>query len=280
MNFQSNVSTKKQVFLFFGFTYLFSWLMFLISGSLNSTPFKLIAIWGPTIISFLLTYYFYGKKGVSHLFGRLKRVKNIKWYYWLALILLPATIHFVGRSIWQLYYYNEIVTYVIPLEYWARAIIPSFIIAGFGEEFGWRGFALPRLQKNFSPMIATLILAVFHLFWHLPAYWLGGGIHTVPGIYVLGFVFPWTVIFVWLYNKSNGSILFAVGFHAISNASLSIVGFMPSELVIPITPDLLTRTSLPAELSGPYLSVVGVYCIAAILVLRFGNFNKVNTDLP
>lgn len=276
----NQTSTKKQVYIFFVATYLFSWLLFFIGHNLDILPIILLGIWGPTIISIVLTSLFFGKDGLKQFLARFKRVKNIKWYYWLCLIFLPAIIHSLGKIVWQLYYFGEVVQLVSPMKYWVQPIIGSFIIAGLGEELGWRGFALPRLQKNYSPKVATLILAIFHLFWHLPTYWLGQGIHNVPAIYVLGFVFPWTVIFVWLYNKSNGSLIFAVSFHAISNASLSIVSFMPSERVIPITTDLITQTSLQAELSGPYLSVVFIYIIAALLVLKFGSFNKVNTDLP
>ena len=149
-----------------------------------------------------------------------------------------------------------------------------------GEELGWRGFALPRLQRNLSPIQASFILAVAHLLWHLPTYWLGQGMHNVPFIYVLAFVLPWTFIFNWLYNKSGGSLIFAVGFHAISNASLNIVRFMPSDSQVPITPKLLTQWSLPTELSGPYLMVCVVYIIVAILVVFKGKFSKVNIDIP
>lgn len=74
--------------------------------------------------------------------------------------------------------------------------------------------------------------------------------HNVPFIYVVAFVFPWTYVFNWLYNKSGGSLVFAVGFHAISNASLSIVSFMPWESEFPLTPKLLTDWSFPIELGG------------------------------
>ncbi|MCE7992324.1 MAG: CPBP family intramembrane metalloprotease [Roseivirga sp.] len=272
-------STKRQVFLFFLATYVFSWSMFALGSALDVTPILLIGIWGPSLMSLFFTYRFYGKQGLRSFFGRFKRA-NVRWYWWLALILLPAAIHLGGRSLWQLYYEGEVNPFYLPLQYWAGSIIPSFLIAGFGEEMGWRGFALPRLQQHYSATKSALILGLFHTMWHLPTYWLGQGIHNVPGIYVLLFVLPWTFIFCWLYNRSGGSLIFAVSFHAISNASLSIIRFMPTDNEVPISPELITQTSLPSALAGPYLSVIAVYAVVALLVWKFGKFNKVNTDVP
>jgi len=272
-------STKKQAYIFFAGTYLVSWLLFAVGGATDFLPVILLGVWTPSLMAIALTFHFHGKEGFRQFIGRFKRV-YIAWYWWVVLLLLPAAIHFVGRSVWQLFYNGEINPFFRNPEYWLSAIIPSFLIAGLGEELGWRGFALPRLQSHFKPVAAATILALVHLFWHLPTYWLGQGIHNVPTIFVLGFVFPWTFIFNWLYNKSSGSLIFAVSFHAISNASLSIVRFMPLDSEVPISTDLLTQFSLPAELAGPYLSVVAVYAIVAFLVVKFGRFEKVNTDLP
>lgn len=274
-----NTSLKRQTLIFFILTYVFSWLCFFIGYKTDLLPIILIGIWGPTISSIFLTSYYNGKKGFLQLLGRFTRYK-IKWYYWVLLIFLPVTIHFVGRSLWQIIYEGQLNLFYLAPEYWLSALIPSFLIAGFGEELGWRGFALPRLQSQYSPIKATFILATMHLLWHLPTYWLGQGIHNVPFIFVLAFVFPWTFIFNWLYNKSGGSLIFAIGFHAISNASLSIVRFMPLDSEVQIAPSLLTKLSIPIELAGPYLTVCALYLVVALLVIRFGGFNKVNVDFP
>jgi len=275
----TNASTNRQLVLFFTLTYAVSWILFFIGHKTQFIPVILLGVWAPTLTSIALTAYFFGKKGLSHLFGRFKRFK-IKWYWWVLLLLLPASIHFAGLSIWQLIYGGKINPSILHLSYWLGAIVPSFLIAGFGEELGWRGFALPRLQRKFSPIIASIILAVVHLLWHLPTYWLGQGIHNVPFIFVLAFIFPWTFIFNWLYNRSGGSLIFAIGFHAISNASLSIVSFMPAESKVAISPELLTQWTFPMELGGPYLMVCAVYLIVAIIIIFKGKFNQVNIDLP
>lgn len=274
-----NFSSKQQVVLFFILCYALSWCMFYIGNSLNILPLILLGVWTPTISSILLTLIFFGKKGVRQLLSRFKRVK-IQWYWYALLLLLPASIHFTGVSAWQLIYDGEINPNILDTAYWPGAIIPSFLIAGFGEELGWRGFALPRLQKNYAPVTASIILAFVHMFWHLPTYWLGQGIHNVPLVYLFAFIFAWTFIFNWLYNRSEGSLIFAVGFHAISNASLSIVSFMPGENVVPISPELITNWSFPVEFGGPYLMVCLVYILVAAVIVVKGKFKQVNTDIP
>lgn len=272
-------NTKKQLFIFFILTYALSWTLFFIGRQTDVVIIILLGVWTPSLTSLFLTGYYYKKKGLLQLLGRFKRFK-IKWYWWVLLLLLPASIHFIGRSLWQYLYIGEISPSILNVSYWLGAIIPSFLIAGFGEELGWRGFALPRLQKHYSPIMASVILALVHMCWHLPTYWLDQGIHNVPFVYVLAFVFSWTFIFNWLYNKSGGSLIFAVGFHAVSNASLSIVSFFPPESEVPISPELLTNWSFPIEYGGPYLMVCLVYFIVAVLVVTKGKFNEVNTDIP
>ena len=250
--------------------------MFAAGQQAQVLPLILVGVWGPTLMAVALTLYYHGGKGLWAMLKRFGRVRvGLQW--WFVLLFLPATVHFVGRSLWQLAYAGA-----VDIEFWfsVATVITSFLIAGLGEELGWRGFALPRLQERFSPLTASVILAGVHFFWHLPTYWLGQGIHNVPLVYALAFIVPWTIIFTWLYNRSGGSLVFAVGFHAMSNISLAVVRFMPLDSEVPISPDLVTQLSLPAALSGPYLSVVAVYWVIAIAVVWSGGLTPANTDIP
>ena len=158
----------------------------------------------------------------------------------------------------------------------AQVMLMQLLIPGLGEEFGWRGFALQRLQYIMSPLQATLVIALIHLLWHLPTYWLGQGIHNVPAIWVVLFLLPWTILFTWAYNRSGGSILVSIFFHATMGATLSYTAFLPSESAVPISPDLITMVWLPDGLMGPYLGVAVLYWILAIYILR-GGFGGLGT---
>lgn len=91
---------------------------------------------------------------------------------------------------------------------------------GLGEETGWRGFALPHLQKKHSAASATLILALFWATWHLPAFFFRD---TYVELGLLGFpmfaimmIFS-TMVFTWLYNSTQGSVFIVIIFHAVFN---------------------------------------------------------------
>ncbi|MDZ7336120.1 MAG: CPBP family intramembrane metalloprotease [candidate division KSB1 bacterium] len=86
---------------------------------------------------------------------------------------------------------------------------------GIGEETGWRGYALPRLQKNHSALSATVILWVFWALWHLSAFF-----YLYDPTIVIGFllgVLAGAIVFTWLYNSTGGSILMVTLLHGVFN---------------------------------------------------------------
>jgi membrane protease YdiL (CAAX protease family) len=95
-----------------------------------------------------------------------------------------------------------------------------FVTSGLGEELGWRGFALPQLQRTRSAMTSTLLLAIGWAGWHLPAFfylpsYTAMGPAVLPGFF-LG-VLAGAIVLTWLYNSSGGSVLAAVLWHASFN---------------------------------------------------------------
>ena len=107
---------------------------------------------------------------------------------------------------------------------------------GLGEEVGWRGFALPRLQRNRTAASAALILGVFWGLWHLPAFffrdtYIAMGLLGLP-IFLVSVSFA-SVVFTWLYNSTGGSLLMVVLFHAVFNwLSVSQAGGESSAIVM------------------------------------------------
>jgi membrane protease YdiL (CAAX protease family) len=90
---------------------------------------------------------------------------------------------------------------------------------GVGEEIGWRGFALPRLQQRHSALTATLILGVVWALWHLPSFlykdtYVAMGL--LPGFPLLLLsISAAAITFTWLYNSTRGSLLIVILFHAL-----------------------------------------------------------------
>jgi membrane protease YdiL (CAAX protease family) len=91
-----------------------------------------------------------------------------------------------------------------------------FLLGGpLQEEPGWRGFALPRLQFLYNPIIASVILGFLWQLWHIPLYFTGFYPFDAMaiGMRFIGFL-PGVIVFTWLYNRSGGNLLIAVLFHA------------------------------------------------------------------
>jgi len=151
-------------------------------------------------------------------------------YYLIAFLIIPATFWLgsvISEAFGQASFYES-----PPLYGWdgARLVVIAFITQFFygnalGEEVGWRGFALPRLQARTSPLVASLVIAIFWFAWHLPIRLIIPD--NLPYLfYGLSFI-PQSIFLTWLFNRTNGSIL-TVG---IAHVSFNVAGvylFPPS----------------------------------------------------
>ena len=121
----------------------------------------------------------------------------------------------------------------LPFKGWtlAKMVVITFLYQffffnGTGEEIGWRGFALPRLQARTSPLIAGLVLTFFWAAWHV-FFWKAGGEPVSTWRYwqeTFIRLFPATMLINWFYNHSRGSILVAGVTHAAGN---TVFAYMP-----------------------------------------------------
>ncbi|MGS0684708.1 CPBP family intramembrane glutamic endopeptidase [Nakamurella sp. GG22] len=91
------------------------------------------------------------------------------------------------------------------------------LVNGFGEETGWRGFALPQLQRRHSPLAAMSIVAVLWAGWHLPMFFVVGNFRTFGAGTVVGWflgLLAGSIVLGWLYNRSGGSVVLVAIWHA------------------------------------------------------------------
>lgn len=144
-------------------------------------------------------------------------------YYLLALVLFPA-IWLLGNVLSRtLGMQAPLSSYPVDaklLEIIALTFLYNCCYSGLAEEPGWRGFALPRLQVKFSPLVSSLILGVLWAVWHAPGRF--GGIEAkslsdtlVEWVLILLV----TIIFTWLFNRTKGSILITALIHPAMNAT-------------------------------------------------------------
>jgi membrane protease YdiL (CAAX protease family) len=97
------------------------------------------------------------------------------------------------------------------------------IMPALAEEPGWRGFALPRLQRQYGPLLGSLILGALHMVWHLPVFFITKGQMAMGPFNAGDFAYKiftslvLTVIWTWVFNNARGSIFMALVLHGAGN---------------------------------------------------------------
>jgi membrane protease YdiL (CAAX protease family) len=99
---------------------------------------------------------------------------------------------------------------------------PNLFGGPFEEEFGWRGFLLPKLTTRFGPTPAALLVALIWSSWHLPLFFVHSW-GSVPFWFYLALVSSLSVIITFGYNLTGGSIFAAILAHFTFNECSEIV---------------------------------------------------------
>lgn len=222
---------RRPLVTYFALAYLLSWAVELpLAASAQgwttwSFPYWLhyLAGYGPLLAALVTTRATEGTSGVRDLLARMVRwrVRPIWWIAALSPLFLYAVTAValrLARGTWTDVGLLGRINYLPDLGF--GALVFWMLTYGIGEETGWRGFALPRLQQGKSALSASLILAAFWIGWHLPTFlylptYVKLGLAVLPG-FALGIV-AGAIVFTWLYNSSGGSILMVALGHAALN---------------------------------------------------------------
>jgi membrane protease YdiL (CAAX protease family) len=162
--------------------------------------------------------------GVRDLLRTYRKPRGSLGYYLLALVLVPA-IWLLGNLLsralgMEVPFFRHPVVNAKLLGMAVLFFLYNFIYGGLSEEPGWRGFALPRLQAKFSPLVSSLILGVIWAVWHAPARF--GGIEAKSLSDTLvewGLIVLINILFTWLFNRTKGSILVTALIHPAMNTT-------------------------------------------------------------
>lgn len=181
--------------------------------------------YGLALASLIMTGLTLGRAGVRALLRRF-----LIWrvgVQWVLLVLLgPAILAVSAVGLYSLLAgvipdFNNVDARQIfgtsaPLWYF---VIPFFLVDALtnGEEMGWRGYVLPRLQARFSALVSSLILGVVWGLWHLPKSWMAG--EPMSLVWAIPHNIAMAVLFTWVYNNTKGSLLLATLFHAALNTA-------------------------------------------------------------
>lgn len=174
-----------------------------------TNPLFVLAVYAPAVAGVFVVWRLHGARG---LVGFLRRLGlwRMPWPWWALLAIGLPAVMFAGAAIkgsWPAPFPFSPWTGVLP------ALLTTLVIGPI-EEFGWRGVALPLLQRRMAPLWAGLWLGAVWALWHVPAFFLSGtpqSTWSLPG-FLLGCV-ALSVILTPMFNASGGSLLVAVLFH-------------------------------------------------------------------
>lgn len=187
------------------------------------SPTHFPALIGPAAAAFLVTAWAGGRHGVTDLLARMGR-----WRFplrWWAVAVSPlaflAVALVVQAVIGDVPPFRDFGRYsgLPSMNVWAVVVI-AVTLNGFGEETGWRGFAVPALTPRLGPLGAALLIAPVWAVWHLPYFFLLDSYQSLNAFTILGFLIGLaygSVVLTWLYLGTGGSILAVAIWHGLFN---------------------------------------------------------------
>lgn len=206
----------RELLLFFLFAYVLSWAV-MIPMVVFEWPIQLTipATFGPCLAALIVQRLSAGNFRAFRFWGSFKRTTLASCFGVLLVVVtyvvLPAVVTAPASKLnWRAFIALSVYHY-------------SVLLAGpLGEEFGWRGFALPRLEHRFGPIVGTIVLAIFWASWHLPLFFKRGWTTAPFWVYFLlvaslGFIFTVAV------NYARFAVFPAILIHAAFNAGSRIL---------------------------------------------------------
>jgi membrane protease YdiL (CAAX protease family) len=234
---RKSTSLWKFFILTFSLTWVF-WIPNALSGQDFTTTIWLIPMmlggFGPSLAGIIMTYSDGDKESRRDFWKRVIDIKRISmgWYIFIFLvfpaifILIFGIRKLTGNPLPTFETLTQIRSNPLML---VGMIVIGIITGPLEEELGWRGFALDHLQKRWSPVVSSLILAPVWWLWHLPLFFIQGTRQSQWDLGSAAFwlftagIFPLTVLLTWVYNQNNRSTLAAVLMHFTYNFTMSLV---------------------------------------------------------
>jgi membrane protease YdiL (CAAX protease family) len=239
----------------------FGWIE--IPDELGIILFILSTFTGPFFAAFYVTGKLEGKEGKKNLWRRIFQMRvGLVWY-----VAVLFTFLLVWLTAYNLLYRGAplaalIANPALMVTAFLPNVLTGLLIPSLGEEPGWRGFALPRLQKDFGPVLGTLILGTLHGIWHLPALFtpLLGPFSWESFLMFVLTAAAGTFIYTWVFNNTRGSVWIAILLHASSNSASNLVGSL--------IPKSVELTGWQSALNAGWLNVIA-FSLAAVLLIIF-----------
>jgi membrane protease YdiL (CAAX protease family) len=211
-----------------------AWLILAVSGitvGVGLSALYLVGLVGPLVGAVVATTITDGSSGLRDLLARMIRIRvGLRW--WGVAIGIPLA---VAGAVY-VFHVAYSMFLLAPTELPSRTGLGQFtgfpitsaivmwlllvVVNGFGEETGWRGFLLPRLQRRWSPLASSLIVAGVWGTWHVPAFLINDNYRSMPvamiPMFFVGLACG-SILLTWLYNQGRQSILLVAVWHGTFN---------------------------------------------------------------
>jgi uncharacterized protein len=212
-------------------TWLWSWLSapLLASGDLRSFLVGIMpGVWAPTLIALALTAYRSGPAGVTNeLRTRLSiDYRALLWSLLGVLLVLASWVAAltVARA-------TGAAAAFLPTGAMPVAFGLQVITGAVGEELGWRGFLLPRLNQRLATPLAVALMGVLWSLWHVPAFFTPGmPQQMMPMLPFLVFVAVFGLLLGVVFCRAGGSVVPAMLTHLALNITLAAGGVQLSSV--------------------------------------------------
>jgi uncharacterized protein len=189
---------RYELVIFFVLSYLIAW---------STLPFGSFLAFAPIVSAIIVVLVAEGLPGLARLGRRLIRWR-VNWIWYAAAIGLPLLVHAVaislnmaaGATAPSLTQFQP--WYAVLLLFGLRMV--NFTDGPLGEEPAWRGFAQPRLQSKWSPLVSAALLGLLITGWHMPLVFMPQFDLGFPDIATTVVVTFW---YAWLFNRTGGSVL-------------------------------------------------------------------------
>jgi len=219
---------------FFAFTFLFSWLLWLpnvlithglIPENKTAETIAEIGNWlagiGPSLAAIWIILKYQGKSKFKELINRIFALRLGSWY-WPLFLLLPIVL--VLAHCLNSWFFNAPFpeSGLLNEPWWIPLLLLIFFILQFGEELGWRGFALDRLLARMNVLQASVVVGSIWAVWHLPMFiskGFGQYEYHMPFLQFFLTLVLISVIITWMQINTGGSLFPAFLIHAQINLS-------------------------------------------------------------
>jgi hypothetical protein len=225
------VPTTQSLLAFFALAFAWTWTWGLLGVALKvdwpiaATALSMLSGFGPSLAAVVVVFYSTGRAGLGRWLTR--RLQWRKGWRWVLLAFAFPAVYTGLAAIAHMALGGTLPPSPYAGHVWLAAlnVLLIFLVGGpLGEEFGWRGFALPALQARWGWRVASVVLGGIWAVWHLPLFYSAGNLQSQwPfGWFALSVVAS-SVLFAWLFNRSQGSLVPVLVLHTAVNAWLMIV---------------------------------------------------------